>query len=374
MKNLCNKIFLAFFLVIFLVSSSIALASDTSNESATNEVLDSYETNYKYVLSDMFLFDTNIEISEIVDGNVFAYGQAVEVTGEIYGNLFVFANNLHIDKNAIIHGSVFALATNANVAGIVSDFYGIIETYNLESTGIIARNLYLMSNDISLYGKIDRDANISSEEIKFDDNASNVIGGNLNYSSVNEFQISDEVVTGEINYKQINKNTSDNILLIISKSISTVLFSFVVIMLSLWISPHFKDRTGKIIAKKSLLALGIGILIFIGVIAISLMLIFFSYGFGTTIAIAAIALLILAFSIANTVFSMSIAKIIANKFSLKNVAFVLLTLLIVLIIDLISYVPYIGGLVGFITAIFGLGILGISAYKRKDLVGNENKE
>ena len=145
-------------------------------------------------------------------------------------------------------------------------------------------------------------------------------------------------------------------------------------MLTIWITPKFKDRVGEIIAKRSLLSLGIGILIFIGIIVVSLMLIFFSYGFATNIAIAAIALLVLAFSIANTVFSMSIAKVISNKFGWKSVAFVLLTLLIVLVIDLIGYIPYVGGPIGFITAIFGLGILGINAYKRKDLVGTENKE
>ena len=374
MNKLCSKILLTLLLIIFLISSSVVLASDTSNESNTNEILESYETDYEFVESDMYLFDVNIDISQIIDGNVFAYGGTVNVTGEINGNLFVFANDLHIEESAIIHGSVFAVATNATISGIMADFYGVSETYKSEDNSIIARNLYLMANDVSLSGKIGKDANISTEQLKFNDDATNVIGGNLNYSSVNEFQIDDNIVAGEINYTQINENPSANIFSIVYSVISTLLFAFVVIMLTIWITPKFKDRVGEIIAKRSLLSLGIGILIFIGIIVVSLMLIFFSYGFATNIAIAAIALLVLAFSIANTVFSMSIAKVISNKFGWKSVAFVLLTLLIVLVIDLIGYIPYVGGPIGFITAIFGLGILCINAYKIKDLVGTENKE
>ena len=66
---------------------------------------------------------------------------------------------------------------------------------------------------------------------------------------------------------------------------------------------------------------------------------------------------------------MSIGKLLANKFNFtKTVAFVVLSLLIVLILELVKFIPYIGGPIRFITAITGLGILCINAYKRKDLI------
>ena len=93
------------------------------------------------------------------------------------------------------------------------------------------------------------------------------------------------------------------------------------------------------------------------------------------IAVATVGLLILAFSISNTVFSMAIGKRIANKFNWNgNVAYVLLSLLIVLILELISYIPYVGAPIRFITAIIGLGIISVNAFKRKDLVADKKQD
>ena len=145
MKSYLFKIILCIFLVL-VVSSTFVLATDENipenqvvstdeninTTSESGEILATYETNYDLVYSDMYLLDSNVEVSQVVDGNVFVYGGTVKVTGAISGNLFVLAENLDISEDAIIQGSIFALANNITISGIVSDVYSMSNNFNLE--------------------------------------------------------------------------------------------------------------------------------------------------------------------------------------------------------------------------------------------------
>ena len=375
------KVSLLAFLILFSVFNSFSLATNISSEEVTpisdtsedrvNDILASYETNYTYTSSDLFLYNTNVEMSEIVDGNVFAYGPSVNITGEIYGDLFVITNSLTISKDAVIHGNIFAYATNFSVSGLVSDIYAISNTFSLEDSAILARGLYLSSNTVSLKGQINRDAHINTDSLELvGENAE--IQGNLHYTSKNSIEIPENAVKGEVKYTAVQTNSGNVVLSIVLSVLKALIFSFAIIMLIIWIAPNFKERASKIIAKKGFNAFGIGLLVFFGTILISFFLLFFTYGFGMSIAATAIGLLILVYTVSNTVFSMSIGKLLANKFNFtKNTSFVLFSLLIVLVLNLVKYIPYIGTPVVFITSIIGIGIISMNAFKRKDLVGGE---
>ena len=367
--NVSLRIILSILLIILFLPICVFAKNTTNSNEATNDILAVYQTDYEYTASDLFLYDTNIEMSDVVDGNVFAYGSNVKITGEIYGDLFVFADSLEITEDGIVHGNIFTYATNITVSGIVSDIYAISDNFNLTNSAILARNLYLYTNTASLYGQVSRDAFISCENLSFGDSKNVIIKNNLNYSSKQEAQIPEGAVVGETNYTQVQVNNNNFILSTVLSIIRILIFSFVIIMFSIWLSPKFKDRACKIISTKSLKAFGIGLLTLSMTIIISIILLIFTYGLGISIALALIALLILCLAISNTVFSMSISKLLANKFNFtKNSAFVVLTLLVVLILELVKFIPYIGGLIRFMTAIIGLGILCINTYKRKDLV------
>ena len=344
--------------------------TDAADMSSLDEdVLASYETDYEFVDSDLYLFDVNLDISQVVDGNVFAYGQTVNVSGEINGDLFVFASNLTIEESAIIHGNVFALASDMTVSGIAADVYAMADNFSLSEKSIIARNLYLSSNNISLEGQVSRDAYISANTLKIAENDEPVIEGNLTYSSTSEAQINEASVGGEIKYNAVQVDNSARIWSVVSNLISALVLSFIVIMILLWIAPKFKDNICEIIAKKSFLSFGIGLLVFFATIIAAIILLLFTYGFGASTAVVAIAFLILGYVLSSTVFSMALGKLLANKFGFtKNVAYVLLSLLIVLIVNLIRYIPYVGGPIGFIIAMIGLGIICVNAYKREKKV------
>lgn len=366
--NLSSKIILSVLLILLLLSICASVTNATSSNEA-NDILAVYETNYEYTASDLFLYDANIEMSDVVDGNVFAYGSNVKITGEIYGDLFVFADSLEITEDGIIHGNVFTCANNITVSGIISDIYAMSDNFNLTDSAILARNLYLYTNTASLSGQVSRDAFIACENLSFSDNKDAIIKNNLNYTSKQEAQIPEGAVAGETNYTQVQVNNNNLILSTVFGIIRILIFAFVIIMLSIWLSPKFKDKIYEIVSTKSLKAFGIGLLVLFMTIIVSIILLMFTYGFGISIALAAITLLILGLAISNTVFSMSIAKLLVNKFNFtKNIAFIALSLLVVLILELVKFIPYIGGPIRFITAITGFGILCINAYKRKDLI------
>lgn len=369
--NVFFKIILSFLLILLMLPICV-FATNTTNSDEANDILAVYQTDYEYVASDLFLYDTNIEMSDVVDGNVFAYGSNVKITGEIYGDLFVFADSLEITEDGIVHGNVFTYATNITVSGIVSDIYAMSDNFNLTDSAILARNLYLYTNTANLSGQISRDAFINCENLSFGDSKDVIIKNNLNYSSKQEAQIPEGSVAGETNYTQVEVTNNNLIFSAILGIIKVLIFSFIIIMLSIWLSPKFKDRACEIMLSKSLKAFGIGLLVLFITIIASIILLIFTYGFGISIALAAIALLILGLAISNTVFSMSIGKLLVNKFNFtKNAAYVFLSLLVVLILELVKFIPYIGGLIRFITAITGLGILCINAYKRKNLISKE---
>lgn len=390
MKNYLLKIILCFF-VALIVSSTFVFATDSNvpenqvvstdeNINATSEdgeILATYETNYDLVYSDMYLFDSNVEVSQVVDGNVFVYGGTVKVTGAISGNLFVIAENLDIGEDAIIQGSVFALANDITISGIVSDVYSMSNNFNLEEKAIVSRNIYVMSGATNLSGQVSRDAYISTRDLSFGENAKEVIKGDLNYSSYNEVELDEGIVSGDVNFTKIDENVQsigDIILNVIYSTVLALIFSAAIILVSLWFAPKFKDRAAEIVEKKNLTAFGLGLLVLFGGILAALILLLFTYGFGASIGVFLIAIVVMTYIASSTVFSMSIGALIAKKIKSEKVGiYVLFALLVVLALNLIGYIPYIGGPIKFIASMVGLGILCINAYKRKDLVSGKTE-
>lgn len=382
--NLLKKTFLLFLLLSVIFSFSLVFANETPqieprtiSEETTEIQGDESENNSNndttYITSDLFLYDTNVEVSQTVNGNVAIYGQTVSITGEIFGDLIVLADSLEISEDAMIYGNILAYSPNFTFSGIASDIYALSSNFTLESTGIVDRNLNIYSTNVTINGKVSRDANICTANLNFGESENALIEGNLNYWANSEFTIPDESVSGSVNYSQLQSaNTGDIIWSIASSIITGLVFSFIFIMLSIWISPEFKNRLD-IIKEHSFKTFGIGLLVIFCIIVGAIFLLLFTFGFGTTSSIALVALLVLALSISNTVFSMSIAKLITNKLGLeKNTPFVLFSLLFVLILALVEYIPYVGIPINLITAIIGLGLLSINFYKRRDLTLPQN--
>ena len=381
-NNILTKTFLCLFLLLFILFSNTVFASnDLVIEPRTADdpqaTLVENNTEDTYVNSDQFLFDSIVEVSDNINGNVAIYGSTVTIKGEIQGDLLVIANSLEIAKDAMIYGNVFAYSPEIKISGIVSDVYAVSNNFILEESGIIGRNLNLISPNITLYGKVSRDANINTSNLSFTEEIKqSVIEGNLNYWSNSELSIPEGVTDGEIKFNQLNtRSTEDVILSAISSIITSLILSLAVILLSLWISPEFKDRVGMMLKNNSRKSFWIGLLIAFVIIVVSILLLLFSFGLGSTIAVCLLGLLILTFAISNTVFSMAVSKLIVNKFTFKtNTPFILFSLLILLILSLLRYIPYLGTILNIITSIIGLGMIGMNFYKRRILYKVDEKK
>lgn len=383
--NFFKRAFLCLLLIFLVLSSSVVFATDNNEVTTTkapeprtvedeqtgvSAISATPDSNNTYS-SDLFLYNTNVELSNTVDGNVAIYAQNANITGVVQGDVLVVANSITISEDAMIYGNLFALAPNLKIAGVVSDVFGLTNNFTLEETGRIARNLNILARNATLNGKVSRNVNINTTNIVFPENFEEpIIGGNLNYWSSAEINIPEGVVSGETKYTSTaTKQTTENI---ISSAISTVVtglvLSFAIIMLSLWIAPEFKNRLGIMIKTHSIKSFFIGLLIAFAVIVGSIFLLLFTAGFGGTIAICLLGLLLIAYAVSGTIFAMGIAKLITDKLKLtQKTPFVLFSLLIVLIVSLLKFIPTIGGVINILTSLVGLGMLGMNFYKRKNL-------
>lgn len=384
--NFFKKTCLCLLFILLLLSSSIVLASDnavieprtieprTTTEGSNNEVSAisaTSDSENTYITSDLFLYNTNVEVSDTVDGNVAIYAQNVNITGVIQGDVLIIANSISIAKDAMVQGNLFALAPTIKIEGVVSDVYALSSNFTLESSGRIARNLNIIAQNATLNGKIGRNVNINTSNLAFPESYEEpIVGGNLNYWSNNEQNIPEGVVEGETKYTAVDtkKSTEDVIAAAVSNIFTGLVLSFAIIMLSIWISPEFKNRLGTMIKTHSIKSFLIGLLIAVAIIVASIFLLLFTFRLGSTIAVCALGLLLIAYAASGTIFAMGIAKLITDKLNLtKNTPFVLFSLLVVLVISLLKFIPLLGGVINLLTSLVGLGMLGMNFYKRKNL-------
>lgn len=366
MKNLLKNKLLWVALLIFMLFTTSCMASDVtpiSSEDSDEESL--------LISSDIYVFDTDVTIDKIVDGNAFIFGTNVTISGEIGGDVFILANTVNFTNTSYVHGNIFALAEAIIIAGNASDLYIIADNFTLEDTSIIGRDLRTTSSNISIFGRIKRDAYVSTNNLQFAENGENLIGGNLNYSAESEINISKDIVDGEITYTPVTSEVSmgETILSYIMTILSSLLFSLVIILLAIWLTPKFIDKSSIILKKKAATSLGIGLISLLVFIMIPFALLLFTGGFGISICFAAIGIFALALMIAKTVFSMACATLIANRFKLeKKFQFILVSLLVVLVISLVELIPFLGGFVGFLICMTGFGIIVFNLIHKKELL------
>lgn len=372
MKNILKTNLIVFIFIALMLISPICMASDVAtvsdNTVADEEVDDGINGTYEFIASDVYEFDEDIVVDAIVDGNVFAFGNNITISGEIGGDVFAFGGNVTFTDTAYIHGSIFVFAQDVTMKGICYDVYGASETFTLSDDAIVARDIRIGADKVYINGQVKRDAYIGTNELIFPDNASNLISGNLSYTADSESVIPDGVVSGYINYTQsVSREVSmaEKIVSCITSILATLLYSLVVVLLTIWLAPKFKEKSATILQKKTPLSLGVGLLASIIIIMGSITLLFITAGLGIGVSLAAIAIFILALTISKTVFSMGLAKLISAKFKKdNNIIFTLMTLLVVLVISLIQIIPYIGGLVGFIVIMIGFGMILLNLINR----------
>jgi len=378
-----SKFLLLLVIIITLVStlSFATVEPRTSDESDIMPISETDETTPiaetpveeneepEWVNSDLYIAEDNYVLDKIVDGNAYIIADEVVISGEIGGNVFVCANKLTVE-GAYIYNGLYAIANEITLNGIIYDVYAISDVLNLETDGYIYRDLRAMANTFNINGKIGRDALISGSTFNFSSENSPLIGRNLEYSSNSEAIIPEGLVVGEVKFNVETVETEDVVSKVFSyifDALNNLVFTFVVILLALWLAPKFTDRVASMDTKKAFVCLGIGIVAPIAII-ITLMLLLLSMACAN-LALAAtfvfIAICMSGTAFASIYFGSLFAKLVKWEGKVK---FVLATLIASLIIWAISQLPYIGGLFGFLVALFGIGTLLVNIIYRKEKV------
>lgn len=210
-----SRLFLVLFLIVTLLATSVFATEETPSEEAvvTSEVTDETvadenetdetETEEKSIEAmDRYFSGDEILIDSLIDGNVFAIGKKVTLTGQIGGDLFVIAETLVIDGGSA-YGSVFAVASEVTVDGQMYDLYVTSDKLTVEYDGYIYRDLKAISTEISIDGIIARNAFIEADTLNLEDDC--IIQGNINYTSQAEASYPDSGIKGEKNFTQANK-------------------------------------------------------------------------------------------------------------------------------------------------------------------------
>lgn len=343
-------------------TASNEINGEASNENASNE---NANENTIYT-SDYFTAGQNVELNKLVDGNSFAMGDTINVTGQINGDLFVLGNKVIIDENAIIYNNLFVLAKELVINGTVYNLYSLSTDLTLGQSAIIYRDMASYSNKITFEGRVQRDVFVTANELNFPDNSKTLVYGSFNYTSVNEANIPDGIIKGDVNFKKIDTSidTSTLILNYIIRFVATAIFVLVVVLFLIFFTPKAIDRAKYNLIERPFATTGIGILgiALIPFIVVLLMTLSVTLPLAMTLAVIYGILVSLAFSF----FAIAIAKYLVDKFNLqKKWQLALFTIISALVMYALTIIPAIGGYAKLFFIVVGFGIVLVSIFSKK---------
>lgn len=347
--------------------NAVQVTSEDETQTTTDEEQD-------WTNSDLYLAKDKVDVTGVVDGNAFIVGDEVTISGEIGGDVFVCANKLTI-SGGYIYSSLFAVANEININGIVYDVYAAANSFTLDTDGYVYRDLKVTANTIALNGTVRRDAYLSGANFNFSENSGS-IGGNLKYSANSEVVIPEGFVTGETTFDKTNVeevSVGERVLSYVLNAIATLIYTLVVALLAIWLAPKFVEKASTMTSKKAVTALGVGILSVI-LITIALVLVLLST-ICPQLFIAGLLLFIVicmsGLAFASIYFGSLFAKLV--KWDIKNskVKFVLSTLIAALLLWLVSQIPFIGWFIGLIVGLLGIGTLIFNVIPKKVVVKEE---
>ncbi len=369
-----KKKILCLFFILFLLFSSVCMATTTPTTNTNDDVTQS-TPQLSIVNTDLYLANTDVVIENAVDGNAFVYGQNVSIKGEIIGDLFVLANTLTIEDSAIIDGNIFAYATNFTINGKVVDVYGLAQNFKLDEKGTIYRDLKLYSNNCYIGGNVVKDAYIAAASLNFKD-AEDLIKGNLNYTSNSEANIPEKAVTGSVKFSEVKNeqpSAGDIIKMYITSFINVFVYSAVVIALIINLLPKAADKLTYCLSNRSFATVGVGVL---GVFLVPIIaFIILVTGLFLYLGFAIFAIYVLMLSITISILGIAIGNYLAKK--LKNITkmkTILLSYGSVVVIWLLQLIPLVGSWISIFTFVFGFGLMLLALFTRKTVQDADAKE
>lgn len=381
------KLLLTTLMIVCLALSTLSFADNENveteqqqnqqQEQTATEATENMDATQQNVKSgDQYLMGDSINVDYIIDGNLFVMANEVTISNQVVGNAYVLANKITVTDKAYIGASLYALGNEVEMNGITFDAY--VSASQLNLSGYVYRDLHSVSNDFKLSGVVGRDASIAAKNISFekseatDQNAQTAKGqckimGALNYSSENEIQIPENVVTGNVSFEKFEDNTTIPAKNYVFDAITSVVFVLAIWGLYKWLAPKFLEKQEKLISSKPLKTFGFGLLglVVLPIICIILLIMNVTASVGLLLLIAYIVLII----IGRSTCLIGLNNLLANKFkfdtNLKKALLLVVTSLIAWAIS--TFIPVVNGIFNLIIIVIGIGVIIRNLISKKDL-------
>jgi cytoskeletal protein CcmA (bactofilin family) len=337
-------------------------------------------------------FDKDIVIgtTEIIEDDLYAFGNNVSINGTIKGDLIATGQNISVDGN--VTGDVIAAGTSVTIRGqvggsvraagrsvfvdgkIANDlvFAGndleltangrvgrdvLVGTANTTVSGQIGRDLQAASGTLKIDGQVGRDILASVDRLQLTDRAT--VGGALKYKSDNEAQIANSSsVKGPIERQDPQNGRAPlftGTAAIVVEWLKGLIGLLILGILVVFFFPGFSRRAGEALVRSPWLTLAVGALVLIGlpILAVVFFLVGLAIG-GWWIGFVALALFIVVLALGVPVAAVGVGGALLRV--ARRPVPVWLALLVGLVaLLLVALIPILGGLVIFCALLFGMG-------------------
>ena len=385
-------IFISVFMLCIFGFTSPVLAITTKG----GENLNISET----IEDDVYAFSNTVTLTGNVDGDLVAAGSQINILGSVKGDMLIAGGSItingeigdtvrvaggmitindNIKKDLIAAGGQVEISTNSEIAGDAA-----INAARIIINGNVGGSLKLSAADVVINGKIGDTVEIDSSNIKIGDNAE--ISGNLNYTSDKEALISANAkIVGKTNWTELETKTTKKLEVSpgikkgtaaiftatwigskVVRFLSCFVLGIILLLIVPWAFNKFNERM-----KRSLgFCVGGGAIVLFGApIVMFIILIIGIVLFATIIgsSLGALAMftnfyLMLGYAlllfVSNIFLSFFIGSLILQK-GVKNLhkyGWKVLAFLIGLVITAILFaIPFVGWLIQFAAILFGLG-------------------
>lgn len=315
------------------------------------------------VTGDLIVFAQTIEITGSVRGDVFSFGRTIETDGEVGGGFAGFGQMIRIGDK--IGQSVYGFAQtfrSGRDALIEGDLFAFGEAINVG--GVVARNVTVFGNTFTLTGEVRRDVTFGGRMAAVQSSAS--IGGDLDVGlpAGDNLELDPSATVGGETIVDVHEpDREEDGLLSVWTIAMTALWlaaAFLSGMLLLWALPALRrvplDNLGGVLSSA-----GVGFLILTAMPVLSVVLAVTIIGLPAGLVIAALWAL-----------GLYISKIVVAHFlgstllrpKHEGARSLVLPLLLGLVLVLIAVsLPYVGWVINLLLVVLGLGAVGQALYR-----------
>lgn len=380
MKKLKNFIITVFLVIILSISTTcIADTNETQEDvTATPYVADSSESTTAVVEDDLYLYGNDVNMNQAVDGNVYIFGKNVTISGEIDGNLFICANNVSFSEQSYISSSIYIVADKIDFNTSTNSLYVVSNELNIPEGHGPFRDLYAITNKLTLFGSVGRNAYLSVKDfIISSDSSQGSIAGKLTYLSQNELEFPSGAISGDINYIKTSSssNAGTTISSIIINIVNSIFAASLVYLLYRFFLEKSLEKASSCLSNKFGKVFLSGLVALIAIPILSVILI--AAQVGASAGLLLLMLYIFMIGISPYIFASILARRIYNnkKFSKMPLEY-LLAILIAVVISALKMIPFVGIVVTIFISILGFGIiiynLFFNGHKNKSTTIEEN--